>query len=293
MTDNQLVSDSLPAPAATVILLRDAPAGPEALMVRRHEGTVFMAGAYVFPGGRVDPGDREADETWCSGLEIARSRFDDLAADEAVAYHVAAARELFEEAGVLLAQDARQAPVSLGGPDARARFSRYRIEVHGGSRAMRAMLQHEGLRLILDTLLPFAHWVTPPIDVRRFDTRFFIARLPPDQIPAHDNTETTDSVWITAAEAIARCGRDEIILPVPTWTTLRELERFTSVDAIVAWARTRRIARREPRVIDRGGDRMLLLPGDPLNPDPWNEWMPPETRFVRVHDRWRARTAGT
>lgn len=261
-------------------------------MVRRHQSTAFMGGAYVFPGGRVEPGDGEADETWCSGLDVARTRFGDLASADAIAYHVAAARELFEEAGVLLAYgDGDDMTVSMAAPDAQTRFGRYRVEVHAGSRPLGAVLRGEGLRLTLEALLPFAHWVTPPIDVRRFDARFFLARLPPDQIPAHDDTEVVDSAWIAPADAIARCERGEIVLPVPTWTTLRELERFPSVEAIVAWAGSRRVVRREPRVVEHAGDRMLLLPGDPLSPDRWDDWVPPETRFVLAQGRWRARRA--
>ena len=88
------------------------------------------------------------------------------------------------------------------------------------------MIEREGLRLALDALVLFAHWVTPPIDTRQFDTRFFMTRVPPHQTPAHDDTETTHSVWITPAAAIAQSRRGEIVLPPPTWTTLRELEPF-------------------------------------------------------------------
>ena len=93
-----------PRPAATVVVLRDGPAGPEVFMVRRHEGTAFMGGAHVFPGGRVDAADGDADASWCDGIEHATRQLDGLPPAEALAYHVAAARELFEEAGVLLAR---------------------------------------------------------------------------------------------------------------------------------------------------------------------------------------------
>src|SRR5260370_14079902 len=94
-------------PAATVVVLRDSPAGPQVFMVRRHEGTAFMGGAYVFPGGRVDAGDRGvADPSWCDGVDVAAAQLGGLPAVDAVAFHVAALRELFEEAGVLLPRDA-------------------------------------------------------------------------------------------------------------------------------------------------------------------------------------------
>ena len=270
-------------PAATVVVLRDPSdvssaaasvphARPEIFLVRRHQGTAFMGGAHVFPGGRVDAAD----------AEIAGDRF---------AHHVAAARELFEEAGVLLARDARGRFVSLASAELQARFKQYRTDLHGRSLTLREILEREALELAVGALVPFAHWVTPPVDTRRFDTRFFVARVPPEQTPAHDETETIESVWVTAADALDRARRDDIVLPPPTWTTLRELEPFRSVDDILAWAAGRRIERREPRVLERDGIKMLLLPGDPLSPDRWGEPPPRETRFVLTNGRWRATAA--
>jgi 8-oxo-dGTP pyrophosphatase MutT (NUDIX family) len=262
-------------------------------MVRRHQGTAFMGGAHVFPGGRVDAGDRDtADASWCDGVDTAAAQLADLPAPDAVAFHVAALRELFEEAGVLLARDASRAFVPFVGDDVRARFKRYRADVHDGVRSLREVLTGEQLRLGLDALIAFAHWVTPPIDVRQFDTRFFITRVPPDQTPAHDDTETTHSVWIRPADAIAEALRDEIVLPPPTWTTLRELEPFQSVEEALAWARQRVLVRRMPHhIVDAAGRRMLLLPGDPLHPEP-SDRPPAETRFVHVNGRWRAQRSG-
>ena len=278
-----------PRPAATVLVLRDSAEGPEIFMVRRGHGAAFMGGAYVFPGGRVDQGDAgSADESWCTGIAGASSSLAGVAAPDAVGYYVAAARELFEEAGVLVARDPAGRFVSLADAGAHARFKQYRTDVHAGSRTLRALVEGEGLRLALDTLVPFAHWVTPPIDIRQFDTRFFVTRVPPDQSPAHDDAETVESTWIAPADAIARCRRGEIVLPPPTWTSLRELERFASVEDAIAWARSRRIARREPRFVDEDGRKMLLLPGDPLGPDPAGDDIPFETRFVLSEGRWRA-----
>lgn len=286
--------DNVAHPAATVIVLRDVPDGPEIFMVRRREGTAFMAGAYVFPGGRVDAADREpADPSWCDGVAEAVSHLADVSPADAVAYHIAAARELFEEAGVLLACDASGHFASLADAAAHARFTQDRRDVHGGGLQLRDIVEREGLRLALDTLVPFAHWVTPPVDVRRFDTRFFVTRVPAEQTPAHDDTETTHSIWITAAEAIARCRRDDIMLPPPTWATLREIEPFQSVDETIAWARQRRIVRLEPRFIEHAGQKLLVLPGDPLNPEPPTGTPPAETRFVLTNGRWRAEAART
>ena len=201
--------------------------------------------------------------------------------------------ELFEEAGVLVARDGGGRFVSLAEPAAHQRFKQYRADVHGGTQSLSAILERESLRLALDALVPFAHWVTPPVDARRFDTRFFVTRVPPSQTPAHDDKETTASAWITARDAIARCRRDEIVLPPPTWTTLREIEPFESVDAAVAWARRRRIERREPKFLEEHGTKMLLLPGDPLNPERPLDPAPLETRFILTNGRWRAEAART
>ena len=275
-------------PAATVLVLRDSAAGPEVFMVRRHEGTAFMGGAHVFPGGRVDAADSDGDDSWCDGIAHGVKQLDGLTPAEAVAYHVAAARELFEEAGVLLARHPNGDFVSLADPADHERLKQDRPRVHGGEITLRSVIEREHLRLALDTLVLFSHWVTPPVDTRQFDTRFFMARVPPHQTPAHDDTETTHSSWLRPADAFAQAMRDEIVLPPPTWITLRELEPFTSVEAALAWARQRRVVRRMPKAMEQDGQRMLLMPGDPLHPDPPGDDAPAETRFVQVDRRWRA-----
>ena len=277
-----------PRPAATVVVMRDSAAGPEMFMVRRHQDTAFMGGAYVFPGGRVDAHDRDGSEAWCDGAAHAAAQFPALEPDVAISYHVAAARELFEEAGVLLAHDASGRFVSLTDEQSHARFTAHRLEVHGGRTTLRAVAEREHLRLALDALVLFAHWVTPPIDTRQFDTRFFMARMPPDQTPAHDETETTHSVWMRPSGAIAQSLESNIVLPPPTWTTIRELEGFASVDEAIAWARARRVIRRQPELIVRDGTRVLVIPGDPLHPDDAGEEVPLETRFEFVNRQWRA-----
>ena len=268
--------------------MRDSDAGPEVFMVRRHQDTAFMGGAYVFPGGRVDESDNDGSESWCDGLPHARSQLPTLDHKAAVAYHVAAARELFEEAGVLLARDASGRFVSLTGDDAHARFKTYRLDVHDGRTTLRAVVERERLRLALDTLVLFSHWITPPIDTRQFDTRFFMARVPPDQTPAHDDTETTHSSWLTPGAAIEQSLGAQMVLPPPTWTTLRELQRFASVDDAMSWARARRVVARMPQLFVQDGVRVLVIPGDPLHPEPAVGELPLETRFEFVDRQWRA-----
>src|SRR3954471_7325459 len=122
-------------------------------MVRRHQGTAFMGGAHVFPGGRVDAADGDADDRWCDGLENAAHQIDVLPRAEALAFHVAAARELFEEAGVLLARHPNADFVSLANPADHERLKQDRARVHGGETTLRAVIEREGLRMALDSLV--------------------------------------------------------------------------------------------------------------------------------------------
>ena len=278
------MADDTPRPAATVVVLRDSTAGPEVFMVRRHAGTAFR-GAHVFPGGRVDASDGElATGLWCDGLQHAARQLPDLPPPEATAFHVAAVRELFEEAGVLLARRDATGFLSLADATAHQRFMDHRAAIHGRGQTLRAVAEGESLHVALDALLLFAHWVTPPLPIegRRFDTRFFMTRVPDGQSPAHDDRETTDGVWLTPRDAIARAVRREIVLPPPTWVTLRELEPQKTVDGALAWAAARRVARREPStVVDDSGGRVLVMPLDD-GPDPIHY----ERRFALRDGAW-------
>ncbi|HEV7689164.1 MAG TPA: NUDIX hydrolase [Acidimicrobiia bacterium] len=230
-------------PAATVMLVRGAdgrPDGPlEVLMLRRHPESVFAADAWVFPGGRVDEGDgtvapiglgpSDADASGALGLPSGGR-----------AYWVAAARECFEEAGILLARH-RDTGAWLEDPPGQwnaARLARYRRDVHAGVMSLGAVLEAEGLVLDLSGVHYVSHWITPPgRTARRFDTRFFVAEVPPDQVASHDATETVESVWTGPAEALARGAAGEITLLIPTIANLEALARFSSVADLVAAAR--------------------------------------------------------
>jgi 8-oxo-dGTP pyrophosphatase MutT (NUDIX family) len=265
-----------PRPAATVAVVRDGDAGIEVLLLKRHHAMVFLAGAYVFPGGRVEPADAEVPDEQLSGEDHATAQMPSFTPGEAVAWHVAAIRELFEEAGVLLARDARGGWVAMSGEAERRRFDGYRAAL--ASEPFSGILAREHLRLALDALALFAHWVTPEGEVRRFDTRFFLAPLPGHQGAGHDDRESVDMAWLSPAEAIRRCRAGDIVLPPPTWTTLRELEHLRSTDDAFAWALgARPIVRREPRFVDGGGARELVVPDTRF-----------ESRFQLVEGRWRA-----
>jgi 8-oxo-dGTP pyrophosphatase MutT (NUDIX family) len=265
-------------PASTVVLIRPAAASFEVLLVKRHDNVAFMGGAHVFPGGRVDATDRIEDpEGICDGVAQAVARMPDIDPIDAIACHVAAIRELFEEAGVLLAR-----------PEGAVRLREHRHDVASGALTLRQLVGREGLRLALDELVPFAHWVTPEIEIKRFDTRFFVAQLPAGQSAVHDDRETIESEWMEPGLAVERCRRDEIALPPPTWTTLRTLSKLSSAADVMQWARQRRIVRLQPGFIRNETVTMLTLPGDPMFPSVEGFEVPEETRFILENGRWRA-----
>src|SRR5688500_17332807 len=281
------MSMSQPArPASTVVLLRPAAEGVEVFLVRRHDNVAFMGGAHVFPGGRVDASDYVSDSGILEGDPDPRMR--DRTRAEAVAFHVAAVRELFEEAGILLARkhDSRGTIVSIDA-DASDRFSSYRRALLDGSLTLGDMLRRERLDVALDALALFAHWVTPVVETRRFDTYFFLALAPDSQDAAHDDRETTHGVWIRPADALQRCLNGELALPPPTWTTLRALSRAGTVEDAWQWAKAQRVARVQPCFREEAdGTRLVILPGDPMCPEV-EGFEAEEKRFVLEHGRWR------
>ncbi|MEI7548063.1 MAG: NUDIX domain-containing protein [Actinomycetota bacterium] len=199
-------------PAATVMLLRDTPPGLEVFMLRRHSAMAFAGGVYVFPGGRVDDADGTGDE----------------------AFVVAAIRECYEEAGILLAVDADGGTVSDGHP-----ALAHRVGVHDGTVDVRMLVAEHGLRLATDALPWVAHWITPKGETaRRFDTRFFMVASPAGQTSHHDDTETVASMWVRPSAAITEHGAGDLQLLPPTIWCLRELARFNSVAEAMAWGRS-------------------------------------------------------
>jgi 8-oxo-dGTP pyrophosphatase MutT (NUDIX family) len=187
--------------AATVMLVRDRPDGPEVFMLRRTLNAVFVGGFYVFPGGAVDPADRHGDvEPWCEGLSDAEASRQLGLDSGGLAYWVAAIRACFEEAGVLLATNAAGDVIRFDDAATEAAYSRHRHAVHDGELRLVDLCRREQLRLITGDIEYVSHWITPVGEPRRFDTRFF-ARAPDAQEPLHDDNETIASLWMRPADA--------------------------------------------------------------------------------------------
>src|SRR5574341_465440 len=189
-------SPAVPQPAATMTLVRDAPRGLEVLMLQRSLSLAFMPGVHVFPGGALDAADDSpALRALCVGLDdAAASRMLGLERG-GLAYWIAAIREAFEEAGILLAYDARGRIVPLNGTAAE-RYRAHRRALDAGHRDFTEFVLSEGLRLAVDRLRYFGHWITPVNSPRRYDTRFFLAIAPENQEAWHDERETIAHVWM-------------------------------------------------------------------------------------------------
>jgi 8-oxo-dGTP pyrophosphatase MutT (NUDIX family) len=255
-----------PADSATVIVLRDASAAScEVLLVRRHADSRAFAGAHVFPGGRVDDTDAgDAIQARCADLTAAAAVArlgETLAPTAALAFWVAAIRELFEETGILLA-DADGQPVRFADAGVQARFRAHRAALLAGTCTFAELVARERLALATDRLEYFSRWITPVTAPRRYDARFFVARLPADQEPLHDARETTAADWFTPADALARAQQGALTLTPPTMRTLEDLEALGSRDAIFAAARARRFTAILPKVVEVGGRMTILYPGD-------------------------------
>jgi 8-oxo-dGTP pyrophosphatase MutT (NUDIX family) len=242
-----------PRPAATVVVVREAADRPfEVMLLRRSAAMTFVAGAHVFPGGTLDEADAVTDAPdWCD-LPDGAPRFPHLDLAGELACRVAAARELVEEAGVLLARrDGRLATAAEAG------VVRRRLD-EGVSFEQTA--REGGWRLALDALHPFAQIVTPRSQPRRFDTHFFLAELPAGAEVRPGVAESDELVWATPARALADGLAGTLVLLPPTWATLIQLERLDSVAALLAWATSRSIERVEPSLTEDGGGRRISVP---------------------------------
>lgn len=238
-----------PKPASTVVLVRDAQAGPglEVLMVRRSAGMAFGASAWVFPGGKVAEAD--ADPAWDDHSDGSYDHYDR-------SLRIAAAREVFEESGLLLAtRDGAELSA-----EACAAFDTERGAVEAQPKLFIDLVRTAGLRLTLDRLAPFAHWITPTFEPRRFDTHFFLVRAPSVQVARHDGREAVDHEWVRPADLLERRVRGEAKLMFPTRLNLEVLARATGAAEAEASARARDVVTVEPQVVERADGKVLVIP---------------------------------
>lgn len=250
-----------PVDAASVLLLRDSDAGLQVLLMRRAQASQVLGGAYVFPGGKLDAEDHASDALRHLSEPASRLRErlhePELEPARAAGLFMAALREAFEECGVLAGQDSQ-------GP---ALAQQLRSLV--GQLGWHQSLLQTGQALRTEDLLPWSRWITPrqpAVTNRRFDTRFFVARVCNDQVARHDDFETTDSVWLTPLQALTRYAAGEIDLVAPQIMSLYELKAHRSVAQALQEARQRPPALIEPHPFDQDGQRILCYPGDACHP---------------------------
>lgn len=251
--------------AATVLVLRDGEEGLEVFMLRRNLKSDFVGGAYVFPGGAVDAADRQADlEPVCEGRsDVDASRR--LGIDRGgLAFWVAAVRESFEEAGLLLAYGTDGDFVDLDNAADLARWASHRAEVDQGRRRVVELCAAESLRLAVDRMHYFGHWITPLGAPRRYDTRFFVTGAPTNQTPVHDDHEVIDNEWIRPLDALRRFQEGRMTMMPPTVSSLKAMARFESAaDALAAATEIAHVPAVLPRIVSVDGGMRIVLPGDP------------------------------
>lgn len=252
-----------PRPSASVILVRDGPTGLETFLVRRHARSPVAPSAYVFPGGTVRGDDLEyVVEPGRQGLASALSERADtpVARDQAAALYVCALRELFEEAGVLLVRDADEQRLRVSESDTafHERLGTTRLALQARDLSFAQVVADWDWRPAFDLLVPFSHWVTPRLLAARFDTRFFVAEMPPGQAALHDTIETSEGVWLAPMRALA----GDYHTVYATAQHLRRLTPFCTVGELLDFARTKPIRRVSPEVVEGGSGLSVFLPPD-------------------------------
>jgi 8-oxo-dGTP pyrophosphatase MutT (NUDIX family) len=239
-------------PAATLLLVRDAVAGLEVFMLKRNHAIDFVPGAMVFPGGKVDPAD--SDPTLADACRSAESL-----PREALCLRIAAIRESFEECGILLAR-ARGSEQLVDEARARAVDAKHRDALCHGDTDLATIVAEEELELAGDLPVYFAHWITPDVMPRRFDTHFFLVETPAGQSAVHDGGESVDSVWITPREAIAEEAADRLNIIFPTLMQLEKLSHYESVADAIAATRAEPVVTVLPRIESGENGPTLHIP---------------------------------
>lgn len=262
--------------ASTVIILRETEGGLETFLLCRHHQSGFMGGAHVFPGGKVDPSDK--DSGWRTRVdrspEDISAQLGETDSEVGLGLLVAAVRETFEEAGILLAGTATDANLEA-----------VRQRLHEGA-GFAELARDIDMKIDSISLTPYARWITPKMESRRFDTRFYITVLPEGQSPSHDGTETTSATWLSPASAIKDMFAGRIKLAPPTVRTLQWLAQFTDTKTVIADALSRKPPLVRPELITGDDGWFLALPGDPEHPED-EPVLPGATRMIFDDGAWR------
>ena len=251
-------------PAATVLLVRDCDDELEVLMVKRSKRPPF-GNLYVFPGGKIDESDKDPNVTnFCNGLNDEQASIK-LGIDEGgLSYWVACVRECFEEVGILLAIKNNGEELDLNGAD-KHKFENYRRMLLDNKISLLEICKKENLSLNLNNIEPFSHWITPEIEIKRFDTRFFIAYIPAKQTERHDGNELTDSVWISPKKALDKSLNGEMPMIMPTISNLQQCLEFDSGQKLLehqSKLTNDDIPSILPKFFKNEGKWVGLLPGD-------------------------------
>ena len=261
-----------PRSSSAIMLLRDTPSGQaiEVFMVRRVIQSDFMPDVYVFPGGSVSADDRAAEQADQVCMPVAPTAADPEGRTKlGSGVRAAAIRELFEEAGVLLANRTGQV-LAISDEDV-PRFAAYRQAFNGRKGSLVELARAENLQLATDQLGYFAHWITPEGMPKRFDTHFFLTTAPAEQVAAHDRLETSEGLWITPADALARSELGEFPLVFATIYQLRDLARFQTVAEALAATTTHHVDTHMPVLVQEDGKSRVYLPDDAAN-----RWLVPD-----------------
>jgi len=246
-----------PRPATTVLLLRpskpgDAGSALEVFMVVRHHQIDSFSGALVFPGGKLEEADGDkALRARCGGA--------DKIDDAELKFRVAGVREAFEECGVLLARKRGQRAL-IAAADLKGIEERWRAKLAKDEASIVDMVEAEDLEIATELMTPYAHWITPTFVPKRFDTWFFLAEAPEDQVALHDGSESTDSVWIGPQEAIDEAKTGKRTLVHATTKNLELLAEGKTVAGAIAAASARKIVTVQPWVEEKDGKKFLHIP---------------------------------
>src|SRR5215813_462633 len=259
MNDMPKKAPPVPRPATTVLLLRpskpgDADSGLEVFMVVRHQKIDAFSGALVFPGGKLEDADGDPRlRTRCGNAE--------KCSDEELKFRVAGVREAFEECGILLARKRGERAV-IAAADLKGIEDRWRTKLAKDEASIVDLVEAEDLELATDLMVPYAHWITPTFAPKRFDTWFFLAEAPEDQIALHDGSESVDSLWIFPQQAIDEAEAGRRTLVHATLKNLELLGETPSVTEAISAACARKVVTVQPWLENRDGKRYLHIPAD-------------------------------